>query len=91
MSVFLVIASAVSAALVEDRLQRVVTDRQNGVYKVSEMVWAVDAGDLLTPKDVIEKMLDEGESPSGLVVFPLVAYWGFHNKALWAWLSSRGV
>ncbi|MFM5872632.1 hypothetical protein ACET6Z_15485 [Aeromonas veronii] len=91
MSVFLVVASPLSAALAEERLQRVAVDTQKGIYRVSDMAWAVETADLLTPKDVVDKMLDEGEAPAGLVVFPLVAYWGFHSKELWAWLTSRGV
>ncbi|MDH0347608.1 hypothetical protein [Aeromonas dhakensis] len=89
MSIFLVVATPDSVGFVSDRLGRIAIDADR--FEVSTGVWAVDVKGVITPKEVVDKVVDEGELPSGFVVFPLQAYWGFHNPALWGWLNAHGL
>lgn len=89
MSVFVVVSSPNSLSFTQARLSDVSSDSDR--FEISHGVWAVDMKNIIMPKDVVDKLVHHGEAPSGLVVFPLSAYWGFHDAALWQWLSEHGL
>lgn len=69
-----------------------VVENDDDTFVINHNVIAVSAHDILTPQELIERLFPNfAEAPGGIVAFPLNAYWGYHKKELWSWLTARGV
>lgn len=91
MSLFLVTFLPVDHERVLASIKNIIAS-DDDFFEISSTVIAVSADEILTPQELVEKLFPVfAEAPGGLVAFPLSAYWGYHRKELWSWLTARGV
>lgn len=88
MTVYIVIASTQP-----NDLERIITSNISGrdSFRVDQSTWLISPpANIVTPKELSDFLgLSQGIAGQILVSI-LGAYYGYHSREMWAWISSKG-
>lgn len=89
MAVFAVLASSSSSAL-DDAILKLIASQDH--YRVDDHTWFVNAPQqIVTPKELSDFLGISGGAAGRVLVLHITAYYGYHAKEAWDWLSVKGV
>ena len=86
MSVYAIHVSGNSAAIKES-IEKSFT--LGSFYGVDEQLWFVDSPFVTTRE--VSQLIAPNNDKGRFLVLPVVSYYGYHDKAVWEWLSAKGV
>lgn len=88
MPVFIVIASTKP-----NDLERIITSKiaSTDNFRVDQNTWLISPpANVVTPKELSD-FLDISQGSAGQIFISILgAYYGYHNREMWAWISSKG-
>ncbi|CAM3715599.1 hypothetical protein BS639_17065 [Rouxiella silvae] len=88
MPVFSVVATSTPVE-VEKKLNN--TFPPSDIYKVDDKQWFVSSAMINTPKELCEKAAFSNGEGGTVIVVLFASYFGFHNRGVWEWLTSKGL
>ncbi len=63
--------------------------KSGSFYEVDPTFWLVES-EFATAKEFAQ-FLGPNNDIGTYIAFPVTSYYGYHNKVIWEWLSSKGV
>lgn len=69
------------------------TYNQDNVKKICEGQYLIASNEILVPEGIADTLGEDfGKGSMGsFIIVPVTAYWGFHDRSIWAWLTEKGI
>ncbi|WP_431224812.1 hypothetical protein ACQ86O_08140 [Serratia sp. L9] len=86
MTVFAVVSSTEYELMKAAIIRKI---RPENFYMVHQGFWFIDS-QFATSKELCS-LLSPDQNIGSYVIFPVNAYYGYHDKTIWEWLSGKGI